>query len=144
METQDSTYIEKIIRDRRLAHEALLASGSRTYKAFLEMEAAAFADGRLEKRNKELIALGISIAVNCESCMEWHLRQAQKAGATREQILEAVDVAVEMAGGPATVATRFALKVLEYYSADQGVSPRPGGELGSRRPRAAEKRPDSI
>jgi AhpD family alkylhydroperoxidase len=120
MEAEDSARIEKIVRDRRLAHEALLASGSRTYKAFLDMEAAAFAEGRLERRNKELIALGISIAINCESCMEWHLRQAQKAGVTREQVLEAIDVAVEMGGGPATVASRFALKVLEYCSGGQG------------------------
>lgn len=115
MDGEDRARIEKIIRDRRLANEALLASGSRTYKAFLDMEAAAFREGCLEKRTKELIALGISIAVNCESCMEWHLGQARKAGATREQILEAVDVALEMGGGPATVAARFALKALEYH-----------------------------
>ena len=98
MDGEDRARIEKILRDRRLAHEALLASGSRTYRGFLDMEAAAYGEGSLDRRTKELIALGISIVGNCESCMEWHLHQARKAGATREQVLEAVDVALEMGG----------------------------------------------
>lgn len=115
MDADDVARIQKIIRDRRLAHEAMLASGSRTYKGFVDMEAAAFSEGELERKNKELVALGISIAVNCESCMEWHVHQALKAGATKQQVLETIDVAVEMGGGPATVASRFAVKALEYH-----------------------------
>jgi len=119
MDGEDKAHIEKIIRDRRVANEAMLASGSKTYQAFLDMEAAAYGEGRLERRNKELIALGISIVINCESCMQWHLQQARKAGASREQVLEAIDVAVEMGGGPATVASRFALKALEYHFGEE-------------------------
>jgi len=120
MDGEDRAHIEKITRDRKLAHETLRDSGSRTYKAFLAMEAAAYGEGKLERRYKELIALGISILINCESCMEWHVAQAWKAGASREQILEAIDVAVEMGGGPATVATRFALKAMEYHCGQKG------------------------
>jgi hypothetical protein len=47
--------------------------------------------------------------------MEWHIRQAQLAGATESQLLEAIEVGIEMGGGPATVSSRFALKVLDYY-----------------------------
>ncbi|MFX1460058.1 MAG: carboxymuconolactone decarboxylase family protein, partial [Promethearchaeota archaeon] len=64
----------------------------------------------------ELIAIGISIIINCESCIEWHIKEALKSGANGEQIIEAVEVAIEMGGGPATVSSRFAFKVLEYYS----------------------------
>lgn len=77
------------------------------------MEAAAFADGALPKKTKELIAVGISVQINCESCMQWHIEQAVKAGATYEEILEAVEVGIEMGGGPATVSARFALQVME-------------------------------
>jgi AhpD family alkylhydroperoxidase len=77
------------------------------------MENAAYTDGALPKKTKELIAVGISVQINCESCMQWHIEQAAKAGATYEEVLEAVEVGIEMGGGPATVSARFALQVME-------------------------------
>ncbi len=105
--------IGEIVEKREAAHARLVESGSRVYKAFLEMEEAAFSDGALPKRTKELIAAGISVVVNCESCMQWHIEQASKAGATEPEVLEAIEVGIEMGGGPATVSTRFALEVME-------------------------------
>jgi len=96
-----------------VAHEKLLALKSRVYQAFLELEKAAFSDGALPGKIKELIVLGISVVVNCESCMQWHIDQAAKAGASMEEVLEAVEVGIEMGGGPATVSARFALEVMK-------------------------------
>ena len=76
------------------------------------MEQAAFSDGALAKREKELIAVGISVRIDCESCMQWHIEQAAAAGASFDQVLEAVEVGIEMGGGPATVSARFALRVM--------------------------------
>ena len=77
------------------------------------MEEAAFSDGALPKKNKELIAIGISVVIDCESCMQWHIEQAAKAGASMHEVLEGVEVGMEMGGGPATVSARFALEVME-------------------------------
>jgi AhpD family alkylhydroperoxidase len=77
------------------------------------MEEAAFSDGALKKKEKELIAIGISVRIDCESCMQWHVEQAAAAGATYDEVLEAVEVGIEMGGGPATVSARFALQVME-------------------------------
>ena len=104
--------IEEIAQKRREAHRQLLSMKSKTYKAFLEMEKAAYSDGALSKKVKELMAAGISVVVNCESCMEWHIRQAAKAGASVKEVLEAIEVGIEMGGGPATVSARFALDVM--------------------------------
>ncbi|NHJ46743.1 MAG: carboxymuconolactone decarboxylase family protein [Asgard group archaeon] len=79
------------------------------------MEEATYTTGALEKQTKEFIAIGISIITNCESCIEWHINQALKDGASKEQIYETIGVAIEMGGGPATVVSRFAVKVLEYH-----------------------------
>ena len=114
MDKQDREKIEKIIRDRKWAHEKLRDRGSVVYRAFLDMEKAAYSDAALEKKYKELIAVGISVVIDCESCLEWHIREALEAGATKDQILETIDVGIEMGGGPATVSSRFALKVLDY------------------------------
>jgi AhpD family alkylhydroperoxidase len=117
MKPEDRQKIEGIIADRKQAHQRLLQNGSAVYKAFLEMEQAAYAPASLSKVQKELIAVGISVVLNCESCMEWHIHQALLTGAAEQQVLEAIDVGIEFGGGPATVATRFALKMLEYYRA---------------------------
>ncbi|MFZ1883761.1 MAG: carboxymuconolactone decarboxylase family protein [Rhodoplanes sp.] len=95
------------------AHRKLLTLDSKVYKAFLEMERATYADGALTKKSKELIAIGISVVINCESCMQWHIEQAAAAGAARREILEAIEVGIEMGGGPATAHARFALEVMD-------------------------------
>ena len=95
------------------AHDKLLAAKSAVYQAFLDMERAAFADGALAKKQKELIAVGISVTIDCESCMQWHIEQAAAAGASEREVLEAVEVGIEMAAGPGTVSARFALEVMD-------------------------------
>ncbi|NLC69769.1 MAG: carboxymuconolactone decarboxylase family protein [Desulfuromonadaceae bacterium] len=105
--------LRTLTRKRKQAHSRLLDLNSKVYKAFLEMEQAAFADGALPKKVKELIAVGISVVINCESCMQWHIEQAVEAGANRGEVVEAIEVGIEMGGGPATVSCRFALDVLE-------------------------------
>ena len=100
-------------RDRKKAHKRLLDDlHSPVYAAFLDMERATYADGALPKRIKELVAVGISVAIDCHSCMQWHIEQAAEAGADPRQVLEAVEVGIEMGGGPATVSARFALEVM--------------------------------
>jgi AhpD family alkylhydroperoxidase len=105
--------VDEISRRRKQAHAQLQSLGSKVYDAFLAMEAATFSDGALSKRVKELIAVGISVKSDCESCIQWHVDQAAAAGASMHEVLEAVEVAMEMGGGPATVSARFALEVME-------------------------------
>jgi AhpD family alkylhydroperoxidase len=105
--------LEEISRRRKAAHKKFLDLDSKVYRAFLDMERAAFADGALPKKTKELIAVGISVVIDCESCIQWHIEQARDAGADQREVFEAVEVGMEMGGGPATVSARFALEVIE-------------------------------
>jgi len=110
--------LAEIAHRRKAAHSKLLELDSTVYKAFLELERAAFSDGALPRKVKELIATGISVVIDCESCMQWHIEQASKAGATKREVLEALEVGMEMGGGPATVSARFALEVMEEVYVD--------------------------
>jgi AhpD family alkylhydroperoxidase len=114
MESKDREKIESIIKLRRTAH-SFYNKNSKVYRSFLEMEKNTYSDGVLRKKDKELIATGISVATNCESCMEWHIKKALDEGASQEEIIEAIEVGIEMSGGPGTVSARFAMNVLEYY-----------------------------
>ncbi len=59
------------------------------------------AAGTITVLEKELIAIGIATAIQCEPCIRLHVKKCLEAGATPEQVMEAVSVAVMMAGGPA-------------------------------------------
>jgi len=114
MDTEAKRKIDQIIKLRKKAHSFYFKK-SKVYKSFVEMENNTYINGALKKKEKELIAIGISVATNCESCMEWHIKQALDDGSSQDEILEAVEVGIEMSGGPGTVAARFAMNVLEYY-----------------------------
>ena len=105
--------IDRLIRQRKWANGKLIKYNSKVFKAIQGLEEATFKDGALPKKVKELIAIGISVVNNCESCMQWHIAEAVKDGATEREILEAVEVAFEMGIGPAVVNGRFALEVMD-------------------------------
>ena len=111
--------LEEMSARRKRAHSRLLALKSKVYEGFLAMESAAYCEGALAKKQKELIAVGISVVKDCESCMQWHIEQAARNGASYEEIFEAIEVAIEMGGGPATVSARFALEVMDNIGLSQ-------------------------
>ena len=118
MENLDKNKIEQIVKTRKKAH-AYYLKNSKVYQAFVDMEQKTYQDGNLSKKQKELIAIGISVVINCESCMEWHIKQAIDDEATELEIIEAIEVGIEMSGGPGTTSARFAMNVLEYYKTNK-------------------------
>ena len=74
-----------------------------TYAGFSALHSAAMAEGALPTKSKELIALAIAVVEQCDGCIASHARGAAKAGASKEEVAEAIGVTFLMAGGPATV-----------------------------------------
>jgi AhpD family alkylhydroperoxidase len=88
-----------------------------TMSAFGEIHFSAISDGALDAKTKELIALGIAICVRCDGCIAYHVHDAIEAGAQREEIIEAIGVAVLMGGGPSVVYGSEALEALNQFEA---------------------------
>ncbi|MBB5347162.1 AhpD family alkylhydroperoxidase [Desulfoprunum benzoelyticum] len=91
--------------------------------AFAQLSAAATTAGALDARTKQLIALGIGITVRCDGCIAYHVHDALRAGASREEILETIGVAVLMGGGPAVIYGCEALEALEQFEASHPTPP---------------------
>ncbi len=85
-------------------------------RAFHNFLGVVMKDGALSTKVKELIALALAIGFQCPYCMAFHLNKAIEAGATKEEILEAVWVAILMHGGPACTYSTLILKGLEELS----------------------------
>ena len=81
-------------------------------EGFSKVSKAATVAGRFSSAQKELIATAIAVATGCEDCILYHVDGARRHGAEEADLLEALEVAVEMGGGPALM---YAGKALEAF-----------------------------
>jgi AhpD family alkylhydroperoxidase len=83
-----------------------------THEAFEAFSKAVFAEGALDERTKQLIAVAVAHTTQCPYCIQGHTKLASRKGATDEQIMEAVWVAAEMRAGGAYAHSTLALNAL--------------------------------
>lgn len=83
------------------------------FDAFKAFSRAAFAEGALSKKTKQLIAVAAAHVTQCPYCIEGHTKAAGRAGASPEEIMEAIWVAAEMRAGAAFAHSRLALQALD-------------------------------
>lgn len=81
--------------------------------AFRAFSKAVFAEGALDARTKQIIAVAVAHVTQCPWCIEGHVKAARRAGATQEQIMEAIWVAAEMRAGAAFAHSIKSLDVME-------------------------------
>ncbi len=105
-----------VLTDLRLPVRELRRRIPAVYEGFAATHHAALADGALDTATKELMALAISVVQQCDGCIASHARGAQRAGATEEQVAEAIGVSILMAGGPATVYGPRALAAFQEFA----------------------------
>lgn len=86
------------------------------FEGYGTLSAAAFADGALDAKTKELIALAIAVAKQCDGCIASHARGAARRGATSEEVADALGIAIVMDGGPGTVHAPRAFAAFEEFS----------------------------
>ena len=78
----------------------LMSENPESTKALMGFVGASLAKGALTVREKELVAIGISVHTGCEDCIAVHTYKALEAGCTRQEILESSGVAIMLGGGP--------------------------------------------
>ncbi len=93
----------------------LKAANPSVMEAFGALVKANNTDAALSLKHKELIALGIAIAARCDGCIASHVQACVHAGATREEMAEAIGVAIMMGGGPSMVYGTEALTAFDQF-----------------------------
>lgn len=81
--------------------------------AFRRFSEAVFQEGALARKTKQLIALAVAHVTQCPYCIQGHTKAATRAGATPEEVMEAIWVAAEMRAGGAFAHSLIALDALE-------------------------------
>lgn len=79
-------------------------------KGFAGLSGAAARTQHLDAKTRELIAIAVAVTTRCDGCIDAHVRKARAAGATREEMAEALGVAIALNAGAAFT---YALHVLD-------------------------------
>jgi AhpD family alkylhydroperoxidase len=94
--------MDEFDRYRADMNERLLGSNHLGIKRFFALDTQAYEDGALDKRTKELMGLTASIVLRCDDRITYHIKQCAGVGVTREQFLDAFNVAL-VVGGSITI-----------------------------------------
>lgn len=85
-----------------------------TVKGYLALSNAGAQTNKLDAKTRELIALAVAVTVRCDGCIATHVEAATRHGATREEIAEALGVAIAVNAGAALV---YSTRVLDAHDA---------------------------
>ncbi len=93
-----------------------------TMKAFSALAQAALKPQALDTKTKELIALAISVATRCDACVAFHAEAAVRQGATRDEIMETMGLAIYMGAGPSVMYAAQAVEAYDQFQARRAAA----------------------
>jgi AhpD family alkylhydroperoxidase len=90
--------IRRFREEREKLNEQVLAAGNLTVKRFFALDTQAYAAGALDARTKELLGLGTSAVLRCDDCILYHIIRCVEEGASDDEIVEALSIALVVGG----------------------------------------------
>jgi len=104
---------EDFIKRREKGNQLILEQDNLIYKRFFNLDSNTYSEGALTAKTKHLIGLSCSLMLRCNDCTLYHLKEANLAGATRDELNEAMDVSLIIGGSIVIPHLRFALEAME-------------------------------
>lgn len=90
-----------------------------TMAGFSGMAKSALQTKAIDEKTKELIALALGVAAHCDGCLGYHTKALVRLGASREEVGEALGMAVYMGGGPSLMYAADALRSFDQFNQPQ-------------------------
>lgn len=91
------------------------------HDAFQEFSRQVFADGALDEKTKQLIAVAVAHVTQCPYCIRGHTKAALRKGADERELMEAIWVAAEMRAGGAYAHSTLALDAASHANGPRGA-----------------------
>lgn len=98
----------------------LAKSQPATMKGFSTLHAASAESGALDSKTKELIGLAIAVTARCDGCIAYHTHDVLEAGASRDEVMEALGVAILMGGGPSVIYATHVVEAMDQFENANG------------------------
>lgn len=105
--------LDKFRKEREIMNEKILDLDHLGIKRFFNLDTNTYKKGALPVQTKELLGLVASTVLRCNDCIDYHLEQCAKAGATKAELVEALNVALVVGGSIVIPHLRHAVLTLE-------------------------------
>ncbi len=105
--------IEQFQSYREKMNQKILSCNHLGMKRFFNLDSAAYREGALPAKTKELLGLVASTVLRCNDCITYHLIQCTNEGVTKEEIYEALHVALVVGGSITIPHLRYAFEIIE-------------------------------
>lgn len=119
MNDEIRTRLEHFTRERQRQNARILDSEHLGIKRFFNLDEAAYRDGALDARTKEMMGLVASMVLRCNDCIDYHLIQCAKLGVSEAELVEAFNVALIVGGSIVIPHLRHAFDTLDVLLAER-------------------------
>lgn len=106
--------VEEFNQNRSRLNEKVLSTNDKVVKRIFSIDSFAFNQGNLDVKTKELIGLGISLALRCDDCVKYHVGKCHEVGLTKAEIVEAMGIS-NLIGG--TIVIPHLRRAIEFLDA---------------------------
>ncbi|MEF3694493.1 MAG: carboxymuconolactone decarboxylase family protein [Candidatus Cloacimonadota bacterium] len=89
---------EDFNKTREIQNELVLKQASLGIKRFFNLDEAAYQDGALPRKTKELLGLVSSAVLRCDDCIRYHLGRCHEEGVSTEELNDALNIALIVGG----------------------------------------------
>ncbi|WP_209364908.1 carboxymuconolactone decarboxylase family protein [Sediminibacillus dalangtanensis] len=116
MHEEDRSFFDQAILDYKEGSNRLEKGLPEMTKSYFDFTEACFQDGAIDGKQKQLIALGISIYAQDEYCIMYHTKGAVEHGANENEVMETIAVSAALGGGAAfSQGVTLAMETFDHY-----------------------------
>lgn len=105
--------LQKFRDNRKEMNQKILDLDHLGIKRFFNLDTNTYKDGALPSKTKELLGLVASAVLRCNDCIDYHLEQCAASGSTKEEIIDAMNVAMVVGGSIVIPHLRHAVETIE-------------------------------
>jgi AhpD family alkylhydroperoxidase len=118
MSNQNENRLDAFRKQRAQMNEKILDLGHLGIKRFFNLDSNTYKAGALPMETKELLGLVASTVLRCNDCIDYHLEQCAKSGYKKEEIIDALNVALVVGGSIVIPHLRHAVETLELLETE--------------------------
>ena len=111
--TSKTNQLDDFRKNREIMNEKIMDLDHLGIKRFFNLDTNTYKKGVLPAKTKELLGLVASAVLRCNDCIDYHLEQCAKTGSTKEEIIEALNIALIVGGSIVIPHLRHSVTTIE-------------------------------
>jgi AhpD family alkylhydroperoxidase len=119
---ENKTDLQKFRENRKEMNQKIMDLNHLGIKRFFNLDTNTYKNGALSSKTKELLGLVASSVLRCNDCIDYHLEQCAATGSSKEEIIEAMNIALVVGGSIVIPHLRHAVETIETLEKEGELS----------------------